>query len=555
MFADSREDFFLQLLVDYVLLNEILAGPYTQQCLQKVGIKYGLRVEDRYRDAKSYSGKLTPDHFGELVIQFVQSIGGEYALKACEETKVIFSGYSCPFGHMSLKTPALCGVLTAVLGGIAARNFPYAKVSMEHSIAKKSSSCQMVIYLQKTGEATAAQGLIFTDEPTSYLLTRNEIETISDEILSSNNVYKRYVRSFESLKSMHRVLETEYNQLRNEIFSDLGLGVLTVNEEAKITYFNKTAQELLQADELWDTSITKTFQSLLQETMRQHTRFNQHVIQVPFPGGTRFFSVNTAPLFCENGGVCGAVSVFQDETQKRALENELLQMEKFSLVAELAAGTAHEIRNPMTTLRGFLQVLSKEFRPETKGNEYCSLMIDEIDRANAIIKEFLLLTKPAAPKIRETDIHVILEEIFILIESKSLLENVELRKRYVKSMPLVHADPAQIKQVFLNLATNAIQAMPAGGHLTISTSTENQKVIIRFTDTGQGMDEIQLLRIFDPFFTTKEQGTGLGLTISYRIIESHQGRLYAESRPGKGTTFTVELPASTEENAENTRNE
>ncbi|MBS4031886.1 MAG: PAS domain-containing protein [Clostridiales bacterium] len=542
MSYEDREDFFLQILVDYIILNEIVAAPFTEQCLHKVGIKYGMRVEDRYRKEYQLDEKLTMEQLVDLSSEFFNKLGGEYTFQILDE-KLILNCYSCPFGHMALKTPALCLIHTSLIGGIAARNFPYSKGHIEKSIATKSSTCQIVYYLTETGEAVCADGVVFKNEPTSYLLTRNEIQTFNEECLIDNSVYNKYVESLESLQSIHRELECEYNQLRNEIFTDLKLGVLTVNESCKITYMNKTAQDLLNVQNYWDTLVTESFQRILSETLHTGTGVNQQVLNMPFPEGSRYYSFNVAPLSDANGYVSGAVSVFQDITEQKVLETELLQMEKFSLVAELAAGTAHEIRNPMTTLRGFLQILSKEFRTETKGYEYCTLMIDEIDRANAIIKEFLLLTKPAAPKLREADLHVILEEIFLLIESKSLLENVEVRKKYTKSLPLVHVDPAQIKQVFLNLATNAIQAMPNDGQLEISTSTHSGKAYVEFKDTGCGMANEQLLRIFDPFFTTKESGTGLGLTISYRIIETHGGRLSAKSIVGKGTTFTIELPA------------
>lgn len=540
---EDREDFFLQILIDYVLLNEIVAGPFTEQCLKKVGVKYGMRLEDRFRKKRQLEENLTVEQLLDLSSGFFDKLGGKYTFKIIDE-KLILSCYSCPFGHMSLKTPALCMIHTSLIGGIAARNFPYCKAHIEKSIAARNSTCQIVFYLSETGEATCAEGTVYKNEPTSYVLTRNEIQTFNEESLVDNSVYNKYVESLESLQSIHRELECEYNQLRNEIFTDLKLGVLTVNESCKITYMNKTAQDLLNVQNLWDTIVTESIQMILMETLRTGTGVNQQVLSMLFPEGLRYYSFNVAPLSDGNGSVSGAVSVFQDITEQKVLEAELLQMEKFSLVAELAAGTAHEIRNPMTTLRGFLQILSKEFRSETKGYEYCTLMIDEIDRANAIIKEFLLLTKPAAPKLREADLHVILEEIFLLIESKSLLEDVELRKKYTKSLPIVHVEPAQIKQVFLNLATNAIQSMPNGGQLTISTSTQDGKAYVEFKDTGCGMNNAQLLKIFDPFFTTKESGTGLGLTISYRIIEAHGGRLSARSTIGKGTTFTIELPAA-----------
>lgn len=549
MDQNSREVFFQQLLVDYVLLNEILVGQYNEQCLQKVGIKQGLRLEDQFRAAQKISGSLSVSQFVELVVSALNSLGGEYVLKAADEERICLTGFSCPFGHLILKSPGICQIISGIIGGIATRNFEYSKVDMAHSISRKHPVCQLVIYLKETDLSAEAEGAVYLNQPTSYLLTRSEINSISGEMPSNSAVYNKYLKSFESLQLLHKEMETEYNQLRNEIFSNLKLGVITVNEAGKITYMNQTAQELFNMDHSGDAAVQ--FHSVIRETLLNGMRFNQHLIQLHLPRGTRYFSINTAPLHIEDPSVVnGAVSVFQDVTEKRILENEMNQMEKFAMVAELAAGTAHEIRNPMTTLRGFLQILAKEFKPETKGYEYCSLMIEEIDRANAIIREFLLLTKPTAPRLKEADLHVILEEIFLLIESKSLLENVEIRRKYAKNLPLVKADPAQIKQVFLNLATNAIQAMPAGGHLMISTTSEKGNAVVRFTDSGCGIDEAQLAKIFNPFYTTKENGTGLGLTISYRIIENHGGRLYAQSISGKGSTFTVELPAIGEEETE-----
>jgi signal transduction histidine kinase len=528
-----REDFLLQLLGDYVLLNEILTGPYSQQCLQKVGIKQGKQVEDRFRKLHGCRDKLTGNQFADLCVTFLNGLGGAYQAGKQDDRKLVLTSTRCPFGYLSIKIPVLCNVLMSVLGDIAVRNFPYCKVSQEHSMAKGASDCQLVFYLQETEEAKKAEGILFFDDPIAYLLTPTEVKSIFE------------MRNVEcpSLPDEDQMLMTQESQLCYEIFTDVQLGILTMDVLGKNTYMNKTAQELLFLGGEQDTEIAITIQSLMNETMALQKKFDQHEVHVPTPEGSRFYSINTAPIFYDDGKPNGAVSIFQDVTKQKILENELVQMEKFSLLAELAAGTAHEIRNPMTTMRGFLQLLAKEFQPEAKGYEYCYLMIDEIDRANAIITEFLLLTKPAAPRLREANLHNILEEIFLLIESKSLLENVELCRCYAKSLPLVSVDSAQVKQVFLNLATNAIQAMPSGGQLTISTSTKSGKAVVRFSDTGCGISEPQLLKIFDPFYTTKEQGTGLGLTISYRIIEHHNGRLSVESVLGKGTTFIVEFPS------------
>jgi len=528
-----REDFFLQLLADYLLFSEMLMGQAAEICLQKLGQKLGLSIEEYYFQ-NTGRHDLSPKEFAELIATVLNKLGGNYYLKAYSDNKIEIVSTKCPFGQMIIKSPLLCQTIQSIFGGIAARNFPYCKVAPLQSRARKDPVCRLVIFLKETKEAQEFKGQCFYNQPYSFLLTPGEIKTLQTQH-GDNNQNKISLVTEEPIKEIQP----------GEILSNLHIGVLSVNEDLQITYLNQTAKELLQINEQWDSLPSRKFRKILSEAVKTKRHFNQYLLQLPLKDGIRFYSVNASPVFSPEGNVIGAFSVFQDVTETKTRENELLQMEKFSVVAELAAGTAHEIRNPMTTLRSFLQILLQEFAPDTRGYEYCSLMIDEIDRANSIIKEFLLLTKPAAPLMQTVQLHNILDEIFLLIESKSLLENVELCKNYVPSLPPVEADPAQIKQVFLNIATNAIQAMPAGGRLTISTETRDNLAVVRFTDTGCGLDETQVSKIFDPFYTTKEEGTGLGLTISYRIIENHWGRIYVESIPQKGTTFTIELPAST----------
>ncbi|HHX74025.1 MAG TPA: PAS domain-containing protein, partial [Firmicutes bacterium] len=492
MHFDSREDFFLHLFVDYTLINEMLMNRFADVILQKLGIKYGQSLEENYREETAAgNNKFTVDELVAFLLHLLHRLGGSYLCKHRTETKLEFVCYDCPFRHMILKSPALCKVIQGIIGSIVVQNFSYCKIEVRNSQSRKDPYCHFIIFLKQTDEARQSPGEEFTDTRTSYFITRKEMLSAKADLFPPSQVYDpAALQGFEDLKSIYREMKMEYNQLRDEIFSDLKMGVVTVNNANQITYLNKAAQELLLGED-GESLQCEPFLDILGQTLSTSKRFNQYLLQVQLTEGQRFYSVNTSPLYDEGGIISGAVGVFQDVTERKYLENELLQMEKFSLVAELAAGTAHEIRNPMTTLRGFLQVLSREFRPGTKGYEYCELMIDEIDRANSIIKEFLLLTKPAAPNLEETDIHTILEEISLLIESKSLLENVELQKQFAASLPPVKADPAQIKQVFLNIATNAIQAMPAGGRLTISGQAKEGKVVIAFADTGCGMEEAQ----------------------------------------------------------------
>jgi signal transduction histidine kinase len=526
-----REEFSLQLLVDYVLLNEILLGPSARLCLQKIGMKQGERVENRFRSAFGYQEKLTVAQFAELCLDFLGTIGGGYTRTYMDEDLLTLTAQACPFGHRALKAPALCETIISLLGEIAARNFPYCKVNHEQTMAKHAPACRLTFFLQETEEAAHAQGQVFVNNPTAYLLTPGDVRTI----------LKKENRENSELRTAPATTTADAPP-GYEMFADVQFGIMIMDITGKITYINKKGQELTESIGGADSGIVASVCGILQETLNRQTRMEQQEVCVTSAAGRRYYVMNTTPLFYK-GRINGAVCLFNYMPEEKTLEKELIQLEKYTLLAELAAGTAHEIRNPLTTIRGFLQVLAKEFLPDSKGYEYCYLMVDEIDRANSIITEFLLLTKPAAPRLRETNLHAILEEIFLLIESKSLLENVELSKHFAKSLPLVNVDSAQIKQVFLNLATNAIHAMPEGGRLTISTSAEQGKAVVRFTDTGQGISEHQLAKIFEPFYPTKEQGTGLGLAISARIMENHHGRLTVESIPGKGTTFSLELPA------------
>lgn len=541
----ERADFFLQLLADYALINEISAGPLSRHYLHKVGIKYGLRLEEAYCSSFPAPGKtLSPRQFTDLVQSFIRELGGEAQVDCCDRTKVVLICRNCIFGLMTLKVPDLCGIIAGILGGIAARHFPYCKVTVvkEPEGASCSRLCRLVFYLSETPEAKAAAGKVFSEDPGSYLLTRGEIRALDEVVLAGGFLYSKFEDAMKNLLKVHQGLEAEYDHFRNEISFDLELGVIITDACCQATYLNQAAKELLEVDGV--PLPLSPLLALLAEILATGARLRQRELAVTVAGNTRYFLLNATPVKQENGVISGTIGVFLDVTDRKQLEWEMLRMEKFSLVAELAAGTVHEIRNPLATLRGFLQLLTADFSLGSRGYEYCDLMIKEIDRANSILKEFLLLTRPAAPELRETDLHQVLEDICLLVESKTLLENVILNKEYAPAPLLAKADAVQLKQVFLNLATNAIQAMPEGGTLTVFTRAEHGKIHIAFRDTGCGISPGNQDKIFDPFFTTKEQGTGLGLSVSYRIIRAHNGKILVDSTPGYGSTFSVELPAA-----------
>lgn len=238
----------------------------------------------------------------------------------------------------------------------------------------------------------------------------------------------------------------------------------------------------------------------------------------------------------------GVVCMAHDVTEHRKMQEHLKQVEKLAAVGELAAGAAHEIRNPLTTVRGFVQLLNSQ-RSSGPAQEYAELILSEIDRIDSILEDLLTLARPTTPNRRWVDLHQLLDEVVLLIQAKEAARDVIIHKEWGAAAAGMQVDPRQMRQVFLNLLTNAVEAMDGHGEVVLTTSLSPQgELVIACRDTGPGIAPEVLPRIFDPFFTTKDTGTGLGLAVSFRIVQAHGGRMEAESEGGLGTTFRVTLP-------------
>jgi two-component system sensor histidine kinase PilS (NtrC family) len=238
----------------------------------------------------------------------------------------------------------------------------------------------------------------------------------------------------------------------------------------------------------------------------------------------------------------GFIVVFQDLTQIQRLEAEIKEKEKWAAIGELSSNIAHEIRNPLACLKGSVEMLKEDSMPKKHKERLMEIALNEMDRLNRIITDFLTYSRPAPPDFKEFDLHELLDETIELLRNTDRNKSRILIQKEYGGNAAMTADPQKLSQVFWNLGLNAMDAMPDGGELVISTGNLPGSTEIRFRDSGAGIDAKNIEKIFYPFFTTKEQGTGLGLSISYRIVEEHKGKIYVESIPGKGTTFRVILP-------------
>ncbi|CAG7600751.1 Adaptive-response sensory-kinase SasA [Paenibacillus solanacearum] len=244
----------------------------------------------------------------------------------------------------------------------------------------------------------------------------------------------------------------------------------------------------------------------------------------------------------EGGSVAGVFGMINDITESKRSQEHLRNSEKLSVVGQLAAGVAHEIRNPLTTLKGFLQLLSKSASTTTKELEYLDIMKNELTRIESIVSEMLVLAKPQALAFQLVDLKENLETIMRLLSAQANMHTIEITFKDNGLSPTVMGDDTQLKQVFLNLVKNAFEAMAQGGKLCIRLTSHSGYVRVDFADTGAGIPEDVVQKIGEPFFTTKSTGTGLGFLLSKRIVTAHNGWIDIQSKLGQGTTISVHLP-------------
>lgn len=259
--------------------------------------------------------------------------------------------------------------------------------------------------------------------------------------------------------------------------------------------------------------------------------------------GTVTVLVDVTPLPAP-GKPGGALVILRDNSDIRESVRRFEQLESLAGIGEIAAGAIHEIRNPLTSISGFIQLIKGRALRQTDQAllDYCTLIAEEIVHINGILSDFLTLAKSQGTKFAAIDICQLIRDVRGLMYGEAVLSNIAIEPRLPGEPLLICGNGDKIKEVLINLFRNAFHAMPNGGPITVSAAAENGTARVTVADTGQGMPPPVMAEIFKPFYTTKETGTGLGLAICRRIMHEHRGEISVSSKEGEGTTFTLTFP-------------
>jgi len=346
---------------------------------------------------------------------------------------------------------------------------------------------------------------------------------------------------------------------RIKAFSDnvvehVPIGLLALDHQGKIAAFNKSAESILQlsAPEAIGQEAQKLLPAELLEEINQSQNqdgvIEKEIECTASDGKIVPLEIGASSLKDENDVFLGNVLLFKDLTEVRTLRREVARSQRLASVGRLAAGVAHEIRNPLSSIKGFATYFKERYPDRQDDQQTADIMIQEVDRLNRVVGQLLEFAKPVPVKPKPVSLKALLNDSIKLIRDRAAEKNISIKTQNNSRMDEVRIDPDRINQVLLNLYLNAIDSMESGGELKVEISCDGQrrKIVIRVSDTGRGISRENLSKIFEPYFTTKSTGTGLGLAIAHNIVEAMGGKITVVSDRQVGTTFTVALPNSEE---------
>ncbi len=364
----------------------------------------------------------------------------------------------------------------------------------------------------------------------------------------------KYTKLLERTKSLEKVY-----QFHKGIVQNISSGILTIDFNERITFINSAALRVLEYDytEIEGRSIREMFaesdqaDDILHELLDNKKMFESREVNLL----TRTKKVipigfTTTILNASDNKYTGIIISFRDLSAIIEFRNQMERIDRLTTLGEVSAGIAHEIRNPLAGIKTSAQVLEESFSLDDPRSQLVQRIVKEIDRSNDLLKKFFKFAKPGKPKQEFTHLQPIIDGVYVLLTPKMSKKRIKFIREFSENMPEIYVDEYQLEQVVMNLLLNAMDAIKADGQILVRTGLSDEddnsdrNVILEICDTGCGIEEENLEKIFNPFYTTKQDGVGLGLSISSRLIEENGGLIKVESTVGKGAKFILQLPTA-----------
>jgi two-component system sensor histidine kinase HydH len=356
-----------------------------------------------------------------------------------------------------------------------------------------------------------------------------------------------------SYRAARRSLQ-DTSAFADEVVSHLPVGLIATDRSGRVTFFNSAAEQITglhrgliqqqKPDELLPEGLCG-----VQEQLDRGEIVTEREMECSFASNKTIpLSISAVSIANESGEFLGQVLIMRDLSEVRRLQDEVRRQEKLAAMGGLAAGVAHEVRNPLSSIKALATFFAGQFEDGSESHEAAKVMVQEVDRLNRVITELLEFSRPTDLKRQASDVGQLISRSIQLVQQDAANKRIEIKMSIADDICPAWIDPDRLTQCLLNLYLNAIQAMEDGGTLTVTCKSDQAKnFIILVSDTGSGIAGDQLNKIFDPYYTTKSKGTGLGLAIVQKIVEAHGGGTSVSSTSDEGTTFSFNIPCGDEE--------
>lgn len=538
----ERDSFMRQLITSLGYLNEsILGSDVAGGYIMNVGLSMGAAIEKMYKEYWGIDRPFTLDEYAHVIVDLKQKIKGNFSLVSKEPTRVVVRTTSCPFDELVQRSPSLCFMTSSVFGGIAARNFGYAKVVLHKRIALGDPGCYVSVFLEPTEEASKGIGK----------------EYFPDSAEARPDIAGQ-LRLMDSVSRLRKQLG-ESSSRWEELVRGAAEAIAVLDNDQRVLFANARWRELLgvEGDEIVGSTLVQLAhedqRSIIQEhlqSVRESTRFSGKTWQFRHRDGSyRDVLVSAGPLRDERGQVTGALIILHDVTEATTAQR---------LKDEFLATASHELRTPVTTIRAMtdllLQTIERDGTIEPgKLAQRLQLIRRESDRLALLGVDLLDASRLQRGKLpMQLELHDLNEIVQVCIEQQNdrieATRHLQIHYHSELSPALVYVERPRIEQVLTSLLENAVKYSPNDQDITVRVGGGKRGVWVSVLDQGIGIPLAELPRLFTPFYrasnaTSKNfAGLGLGLYLSRGIVEAHEGIIEVQSEEGQGTTFTVILP-------------